>query len=66
MTIKKDVKIDKTTGSSRANCNKDDNLGLKMYMVLCLQRGHLVEALETAKKLQKLEPKHKVLQELIR
>ena len=60
MALKKHVKIVKTTS------NKDDNLGLKMYMVLCLQRGHLVEALDTAKKLQKLEPKHKVLQELIR
>ena len=44
----------------------DDQFGRKMYLVLCLQRGLLQEALETAKKISETEPNHPTVKELIR
>ena len=44
----------------------NDNLGQKMCLVLCLQRGHLDEALKLANELQAKNKKNIVLNELIR
>ena len=44
----------------------DDQFGRKMYLVLCLQRGLLQEALKTAKKISETEPNHPTIKELIR
>ena len=60
MTIQKNIN---TKGN---NIEEDDDLGRKMYLVLCLQRGHLEEALEAAKKLLAKRPKDSVLKDLIR
>ena len=60
MTIQKNIN---TKGN---NIAEDDDLGRKMYLVLCLQRGHLEEALEAAKKLLAKRPKDSVLKDLIR
>ena len=44
----------------------DDQFGRKMYLVLCLQRGLLQEALKTAQKISETEPNHPTIKELIR
>ena len=44
----------------------DDQFGRKMYLVLCLQRGLLQEALKTAQKISETEPNHPTVKELIR
>ena len=44
----------------------DDQFGRKMYLVLCLQRGLLQEALKTAQKVSESEPNHPTVKELIR
>lgn len=46
--------------------SRDDQFGRKMYLVLCLQRGLLDEALKAAKKIQESEPNHPTINELIR
>ena len=43
-----------------------DQFGRKMYLVLCLQRGQLNAALETAKKIRETEPNHPTINELIK
>lgn len=45
---------------------ENDQFGRKMYLVLCLQRGMLKEALKTAKEIQESEPFHPTINELIR
>ena len=46
--------------------NINDSLGQKMCLVLCLQRGHLDEALKLANQLHEKNKKNTVLNELIR
>merc|ERR1719433_2398471 len=46
--------------------NINDKLGQKMCLVLCLQRGHLDEALKLANQLHEKNKKNTVLNELIR
>ena len=43
-----------------------NEFGRKMYLVLCLQRGMLDEALKIALKIQEKIPHDKTIQELIR
>jgi hypothetical protein len=43
-----------------------DEFGRKMYLVFCLQRGFLEEALKTAQKIQSSEPGNSTINELIR
>ena len=45
---------------------EDDQFGRKMYLVLCLQRGHLKEALEAAQKISESEPNNPTVKELVR
>ena len=45
---------------------EDDQFGRKMYLVLCLQRGHLKEALEAAQKISETEPNNPTVKELVR
>ena len=45
---------------------ENDQFGRKMYVVLCLQRGLLEEALKMARKISETEPDHSVVNELIR
>ena len=59
MTIQKNI-------NTKENIAEEDDLGRKMYLVLCLQRGHLEEALEAAQKLHAKRPKDSVLKDLIR
>ena len=46
--------------------NINDSLGQKMCLVLCLQRGHLDEALKLANQLHEKNKKNTVLNELMR
>ena len=46
--------------------NINDSLGQKMCLVLCLQRGHLDEALKLANQLHEKNKNNTVLDELIR
>ena len=53
----------KTT--SAASQNERNEFGRKMYLVLCLQRGLLDEALKTALKIQENIPHDATIKELI-
>ena len=51
--------------SSSHRRNERDEFGRKMYLVVCLQRGLLDEALKTALKIQENIPHDSTLKELI-
>ena len=51
---------------SSSHCRERNEFGRKMYLVVCLQRGLLDEALKTALKIQENIPNDSTLKELIR
>ena len=54
-----------TKSSKTESTSERNEFGRKMYLVLCLQRGMLDEALKTALKIQENVPNDKTIKELI-